>query len=161
MSAPSVSVLLPVRDAAPWLDGALASLARQTCRDLEIIAVDDGSTDGSGAVLDSWAHNDPRISVIHQPPIGLVPSLNLGLEHCRGELLARMDADDVSHPRRIELQAGLLSSRPEIGAKAAQDEFWIFTSERQTDPSCFGPCIGLFLPSYFEIGSWSNAREGK
>jgi glycosyltransferase involved in cell wall biosynthesis len=120
MSTPLVSVLLPVRDAAPWLDAALASLARQSFRDLEIIAVDDGSSDGSSAMLDGWADRDRRLSVIHRPPMGLVSALNLGLEHCRGELVARMDADDISHPLRIELQVRELLSRPEIGVVSSR-----------------------------------------
>jgi GT2 family glycosyltransferase len=115
MPTPSVSVLLPVRDAAPWLDDCLASLARQTLVDFEVVAVDDGSVDDSGAILDRWAARDRRFSVVHQPPRGLVPALNRGLDHCRGELVARMDADDVSHPRRLELQTGLLAALPGIG----------------------------------------------
>jgi glycosyltransferase involved in cell wall biosynthesis len=113
--APSISVLLPVRDAAPWLDACLASLARQTLADFEVIAVDDGSTDESGEILDRWAIIDRRVNVIHRPAKGLVPTLNTGLDRCRGELVARMDADDISHPRRLELQAGLLDAHPEIG----------------------------------------------
>ena len=115
MSTPSISVLLPVRDAATWLDACLASLARQTFADFEVIAVDDGSADGSGDILDRWATADRRIEVIHQPAAGLVPALTTGLDRCRGELVARMDADDISHPLRLELQAGLLDAHPEIG----------------------------------------------
>jgi len=112
MNTPSVSVLLPVRDGARWLDDCLTSLERQTLTDFEVIAVDDGSTDGSGRVLDRWAERDPRMAVIHQSALGLVPALNTGLDRCRGDLVARMDADDISHPRRLELQADLLRSQP-------------------------------------------------
>jgi glycosyltransferase involved in cell wall biosynthesis len=115
MQAPSISVLLPVRDAAPWLEDCLASLARQTFADFEVIAVDDGSADGSGDILDRWATADQRIEVIHQSAEGLVPALNTGLARCRGAFVARMDADDISHPRRLELQAGLFDAHPEIG----------------------------------------------
>lgn len=115
MARPTVSVLLPVRDAARWLEDSLASLARQTLTDLEVVAVDDGSTDGSAELLDRWAGHDPRFRVLHRPGRGIVSALNLGLQHCRASLVARMDADDVSHPRRIELQAALLESRPEVG----------------------------------------------
>ena len=115
MPTPSVSVLLPVRDAAPWLDASLGSLARQTLADFEVIAVDDGSTDKSGEILDRWAAADRRITVIHRPARGLVPALNTGLDRCRGSRVARMDADDISHPRRLELQTGLLDAHPEIG----------------------------------------------
>jgi glycosyltransferase involved in cell wall biosynthesis len=115
MTPPTVSVLLPVRDARPWLETGLASLARQTLADFEVIAVDDGSGDGSGALLDRWASRDPRFTVIHQPADGLVAALNRGLERCRAPLVARMDADDVSHPRRLELQAARFSPLSEAG----------------------------------------------
>jgi len=115
MSDPAVSVLLPVRDAGPLLDACLASLARQTLTDLEVVAVDDGSTDGSGELLRAWAAQKPWMRVIHQPPDGLVAALNRGLAACRGALVARMDADDIAHPRRLELQAAVLEARPEVG----------------------------------------------
>jgi len=115
MAVPAVSVLLPVRNAAPWLEDSLASLARQTLPEFEVIAVDDGSNDGSGDLLENWADRDPRFTVIHQQARGLVTALNRGLEHCRAPLVARMDADDISHPQRLELQATFLASRPEVG----------------------------------------------
>jgi len=73
------------------------------------------STDGSESLLDRWAANDTRFTVIHRQAQGLVAALNHGLEHCRAPLVARMDADDISHPRRLELQATFLASRPEVG----------------------------------------------
>ena len=115
MSEPAVSVLLPVRDAGPHLDACLESLARQTLGGLEVVAVDDGSSDGSGELLEAWAARVPWLQVIHQPPEGLVAALNFGLAACRGALVARIDADDIAHPRRLELQAALLEARPEVG----------------------------------------------
>lgn len=115
MTTPTVSVLLPVRNGGRWLGSGLASLARQTLSAFEVIAVDDGSDDDSGTILDTWADRDPRFTVIHQGPEGLVAALNRGLEDCRAPLVARMDADDISHPRRFELQAARLVDRPEIG----------------------------------------------
>jgi len=115
MNTPKVSVLLPVRNGGSWLEDSLASLARQTLRTFEVIAVDDGSTDGSESLLDRWSVRDPRFTVVHRQAQGLVGALNHGLELCRAPLVARMDADDISHPRRLELQAALLASRPEAG----------------------------------------------
>lgn len=115
MTAPTVSVLLPVRNGGRWLEAGLASLARQSLPTFEVIAVDDGSDDDSGALLDDWAVQDPRFTVIHQPAEGLVATLNRGLKHCRAPLVARMDADDISHPRRLELQAARFASRAEVG----------------------------------------------
>jgi glycosyltransferase involved in cell wall biosynthesis len=115
MVRPRLSVLLPVRDAAPYLQSCIASLERQTVHDFEVVAADDGSTDGSGDLLDAWAERDPRVRVHHQPPSGLVAALNTGLERCRAPLVARMDADDICHPRRLELQASALEERSELG----------------------------------------------
>ena len=115
MVVPAVSVLLPVRDARPYLRDCIASLDRQTLTDFEVVAVDDGSVDGSAEILDAWAGRDPRVRVHHLPPSGLVTALNAGLKRCRAPLVARMDADDISHPRRLELQARELEARPEIG----------------------------------------------
>jgi glycosyltransferase involved in cell wall biosynthesis len=115
MSDPEVSVLLPVRNAMPYLNDCIASLERQTLGNYEVVAVDDGSTDGSEGVLDEWSDRDPRVVVRRRPQSGLVDTLNAGLERCRAPLVARMDADDVSHPRRLELQAAALADEPGLG----------------------------------------------
>jgi glycosyltransferase involved in cell wall biosynthesis len=115
MTTPLVSVLLPVRDAGPYLEACLASLHRQTLAEHEVVAVDDGSGDGSLDTLRRWAGSDPRVRVLAQPRAGLVAALNAGLDACRGPVVARMDADDVCHPRRLELQLRLLEERPDVG----------------------------------------------
>jgi len=114
MSAPIVSILLPAYNAENTVRQAVSSLLRQTFSDFEIIAVDDGSQDGTGAILDELATGDPRIQVIHLPHSGLVAALNVGLGECSGELIARMDADDYCHPERLRLQVELLQANPEI-----------------------------------------------
>jgi hypothetical protein len=101
---PRVSVLLPVRDAAPWLDECLDSLAAQTLEDHEVVAVDDGSRDGSGERLAARARGDRRLRLVRTPPRGLVPALQLALEAARSPLVARMDADDVAHRERLARQ---------------------------------------------------------
>jgi len=110
---PLVSVLLPVRDAADTLEDCLLSLAVQSLTDHEVIAVDDGSADGSGALLDDAARRDRRIRLLRTPPRGLVAALNLAAGEARAELLARMDADDLADERRLELQAARLRRDPE------------------------------------------------
>jgi hypothetical protein len=107
-AAPAVSVLLPVRDAGAPLLECLASLAAQTLADHEVVAVDDGSSDGSGELLLAQAARDPRLRVLRRPPRGLVAALRLALAEARAPIVARMDADDVAHPRRLEAQAGRL-----------------------------------------------------
>jgi glycosyltransferase involved in cell wall biosynthesis len=111
---PSVSVLLPVYNAAPYLREAIDSILNQTYKDFELLAINDGSTDGSREILDEYT--DPRIIIIDNPQnMGLIKTLNTGIRHARGEFLARMDADDLSKPDRFEQQINLLKKKPEIG----------------------------------------------
>ncbi|HSR41704.1 MAG TPA: glycosyltransferase [Longimicrobiales bacterium] len=111
---PRVSVLLPVRDGADHLPGCIDSLRGQSLRDLEVVAVDDGSSDGSGEILEARARDDPRIRVVRQEPRGLVPALERARRLARAPLLARMDHDDVALPRRLETQVDLLAERPDL-----------------------------------------------
>jgi len=110
---PAISVLMPVRDAAPWLSASLASLWRQTLRDFEVIAVDDGSRDASGELLDRAAQGEPRLTVLHQPHRGLPAALEAARSLARGELIARHDADDLSHRERLALQRDHLATHRE------------------------------------------------
>jgi glycosyltransferase involved in cell wall biosynthesis len=112
MSTPCVSILLPVRNEEALLPTALRSILRQTSQDWELIAVDDGSSDETPALLDRAASEDPRIRVIHRPPEGLVPALNAGLKLCRAALVARMDGDDVCHPQRLAIQTRHMREHP-------------------------------------------------
>jgi len=111
---PLVSVLLPVRDAEATLVRCLRSLAAQTLENHEVVAVDDGSTDGSGHILEQWAHTDARIRVVHTEPLGLSPALNRAAALARGPLLARMDADDVCAPHRLGAQWARLKEPPPV-----------------------------------------------
>ena len=98
----AVSVVIPVYQAKKYLEPAVASIQQQTLRDIEIILVDDGSTDGSGAICDALAEKDPRVRVIHQPNRGLGPARNAGLDAATGEYLYYCDADDFSDPEMLE-----------------------------------------------------------
>ena len=113
-STPRVSVLLPVRDAAPWLASALASLARQTLADHEVIAIDDGSSDGSGEILERAARRDRRIVVRHTAARGLPAALGLALSLARAPWVARQDADDLSHRTRLSRQLEWLEAHPGV-----------------------------------------------
>ena len=89
-------------------------MARQTFGDFEIVVIDDGSTDSTPAILDCFADRDPRVRVVHTPNRGIISALNTGIDECSGELIARMDADDISHPRRLEMQVALMDAHPEV-----------------------------------------------
>lgn len=116
---PRVSVLMPVRDGARFLREAVESILGQTFRDWELVAVDDGSTDGSRAILERYARVDGRVRVLSRPATGIVGALNDGLRECRGEYLARMDADDVSMPERLELQVAHMEAHPDCAGVGA------------------------------------------
>ncbi len=118
MTSPCVSILLPVRNEERFLPAALTSIFNQTIASWELIAVDDGSTDGTSAILDDAARRDPRVRVMRPSRRGLPAGLNAGLEACRAPLIARMDGDDISHPRRLEIQAAFLSANPSAGLVA-------------------------------------------
>lgn len=117
---PSVSVLLPVRDAGPWLSASLASLWRQTLDSFEVVAIDDGSTDGSGEALERIARAERRLRVLRRPAEGLPAALNAGLRAARGRWIARHDADDLSHRRRLERQRDWLRSHRSAGVVGAR-----------------------------------------
>ncbi len=116
MSPPEVSILLPAFDAAATLDGSLRSVARQSEARWECIVVDDGSADGTRAVAERFAVRDARFRVVATAHRGLVAALNAGLEHCRGRVVARMDADDLMHRERLRLQLGALDAAPGLAA---------------------------------------------
>jgi GT2 family glycosyltransferase len=116
VSASRLSVLLPCRDAAAHLPQAIRSLQLQTFHEFEVVAVDDGSRDDTGGLLKSWARRDPRVRVLHLDGVGLPDALRVGSSLCRGEFIARLDADDVAHPRRLAEQIEVLSTRRELAA---------------------------------------------
>lgn len=109
---PKVSVLIPVHNAERTVASAVGSMLRQTFSDFEVVIVNDGSTDSTPDILESLAERDNRIRLIHAPQRGIIHALNTGIAVCGGELIARMDADDISHPKRLEMQVGMMDADP-------------------------------------------------
>ena len=108
--APRISIILPVWNGEKFLAAAVDSLLAQTFTDFELLVIDDGSTDRTPEILRSYA--DPRLRVLRLDHAGIVVALNHGLSQARAEWIARLDADDVSEPRRLELQWCAVNSRP-------------------------------------------------
>jgi glycosyltransferase involved in cell wall biosynthesis len=104
---------MAVHNGAPWVEAATASVLGQTLPDLELIAVDDGSTDETADLL--YAFHEPRLRVERQPRAGLTRSLNRALSLARAPLVARLDADDISLPERLNRQYAFLAAHPEVG----------------------------------------------
>ena len=94
---PLISVIVPVYNVEQYLDTCMESIVGQTYRQLEILVVDDGSTDSSGEMCDRWAERDERIRVIHQPNGGLSAARNTALDIMQGKLVMMVDSDDVLH----------------------------------------------------------------
>jgi glycosyltransferase involved in cell wall biosynthesis len=117
---PQVTVLMPVRNGAAHLQAAIESILAQTFADFELLVIDDGSTDTTPEILRAVA--DPRLRVVTHPQnIGLVPTLNEGLELARGEFVARQDHDDISHPVRLHKQIDFLRAHADcalVGTEA-------------------------------------------
>lgn len=109
---PKVSFVMTCYNAERFVGEAVKSLLEQSWRNWECVVVDDGSTDRTGEIVASFG--DPRIRLIRPGRIGRGRALNVGLREALGELIAIQDADDLSHPRRLEVQLGLFSENPDL-----------------------------------------------
>jgi hypothetical protein len=111
LTGPIVSVVLPVYNCEQFLGDAIESLISQTFSDFELIVINDGSTDRSADIIETF--HDDRIHVLHQANQGLAATLNRGISLARGKYVARQDQDDLSHPDRISLQVAYMEDHPD------------------------------------------------
>lgn len=122
--SPAISIILPIYNADRTLDEAIESIIDQTDTDFELLLIDDGSTDNSRDIIESWAKIDPRIRPFYLSHNGIAGALNTGLNEARGRYIARMDADDISLPDRLRLQRDFLDAHPETGLVAGLVEHY-------------------------------------
>lgn len=134
--SPKVSVIVPAYNAERWIGETLRSIQQQTITNIEIIVVDDGSNDQTTAIVNQYLNSDPRIKLLTQTNQGVGAARNLGLNESLGEFIAPVDADDIWHPKKLELQleqmqnagknVGLVYSHfsniDEIGSKTGEGE---------------------------------------
>lgn len=116
-ATPKISVVIPVYNVAPYVEEAIASIQKQTLRDIEIIVVNDNSTDQTPQLIQRFAEQDPRVRILNTPEAGgngCAAPKNLGLSACRAPYIAVMDGDDISTPDRLEKLHDFLETRPEI-----------------------------------------------
>ena len=112
---PKISVLLPIYNAESYLRDCLDSILNQTFQDFEVIALNDASTDSSLSILEQYAQRDARIKIFcNSSNQKLAATLNKGLKIARSSLIARMDADDIAFPRRLECQYDFMQCHPEV-----------------------------------------------
>ncbi|MGB2560719.1 MAG: glycosyltransferase [Akkermansiaceae bacterium] len=124
-----ISVIMPCFNAEATLARAVQSIRKQTWSDWELIIVDDGSTDSSPTIASELASVDKRIRVINLPHQGVAAASNTGFAESCGSIIARMDADDVSHPQRLEKQRSALGEQAELDAVSCLVHF---AGDRQT-----------------------------
>lgn len=105
-----ISIIVPAYNVEAYLASCIGSILGSTCRDIELILVDDGSTDGTGIICDEWAAKDERIIVIHQENIGISGARNTGMSRARGNFVAFVDSDDLVHPLMFETLLNAIQS---------------------------------------------------
>lgn len=121
MNNKQISVIVPVYNVRPYLKRCIDSIIAQTYSNLEILLVDDGSTDGSGELCDAYARQDARVQVIHKKNGGLSDARNCGIEHAKGRYFCFVDSDDGIAPQMIEvLYRNLLNTGADVSAAALE-----------------------------------------
>lgn len=149
-----ISVIIPVYNAVAWLEAALRSVLRQTGVALEVIVVDDGSTDGSGALLDELAQEDVRVRVFHQANAGQGAARNLGLDQATGDYVYFMDADD-------ELGAADALARLAQEMAREQLDLLFFDAETRMDPGVDVAASIVRADSYIRRHDYTQVRVGR
>jgi glycosyltransferase involved in cell wall biosynthesis len=133
---PTVSIVMPVYNTQKYLEEAIGSVLAQSFDDFELIAVNDGSTDDSPAILNRYRKRDPRIHVLHQNNNGISAARNSGMRYARGKYIAVMDSDDVCLPERLSKQVELMENHPEVGLCGSRCSFF----------GCDGEYAGIVPP---------------
>lgn len=178
---PKISVLLSVRNGLPYVGQTIASILAQTFSDFEFVIVDNCSTDGSRALLQQIAPTDPRIRLLlNERDLGHSGGLNRGLETCRADWIARIDADDVALPNRLERQFAFVQAHPEVavtcclayyinehGQRRGKTFLEITTVEKFRDYMARNEAIGLLHPgilmrrdAVLEVGGYREPFGG-
>jgi hypothetical protein len=144
--APLVSVVIPAYNAARFIERTLTSALRQTHRNLEILVIDDGSTDDTRPLVEAVTGSDDRVRIISVPNGGVAKARNIGIAESSGPLIAFLDADDLWHPRKVELQlAALLAPRGEDVAAVYAFSRVIDLDDRVVQPGSTFVCEGYVL----------------
>lgn len=141
-----ISIIVPIYNAEEYLQACIESLLRQTEKELQIILIDDRSTDGSYAVAQSFANQDPRILLLQQPHAGQSAARNLGLSHAQGEFIAFVDADDALEPDWCERHLAAIDGVDYVqsGYKRCQQSS-IINQKIPSHPYQFtSPCMRLY-----------------
>jgi len=154
MTLPVISVLMPVYNAEKFLKEAIESILRQTFTSFEFIIINDGSTDSSLEIIEEFAKRDSRIKYINRKNKGLIESLNEGIEISQGKYIARMDSDDVSFPKRLEVQYEFLEQNSEYVVVGSR----VILIDEDGDELC--PMVNLFSNKDIDSAHINNLTNG-
>lgn len=147
MSESLVTVVIPVYNGAQFLRQSVASALAQTYPNVEVLIVDDGSTDGTGQLADLMASSEPRVRVVHKANAGLAAARNTGIEHASGAYLNFLDADDWLLPEKIARQIKRLQERPDVDLvysdyqKISDPDWTVFDMNREAPPLPFADIL--------------------
>lgn len=148
---PFASILIPTYNHERYIAAALDSVLAQTDQSWEAIVVDDGSTDGSGAIIDRYAARDPRIKAVHKPNGGVASALNAGLSQARGQWVHWLSSDDLFEPTKLAINRRWIEHNP--GVNFFYSYFWLLheTTGRREKHNLWGPepQKGLEIPTLF------------
>ena len=142
-SSPRISILIPVRNDASVIGNCLDDIVKQSFKDFELVVVDDGSTDETPQLLDKIERQDTRARIIRTSANGIVSALNIGLAECKGDYIARMDADDRMEKTRLEKQLEMMIKNPDLDLIGCRVKGFTDT--------------GTFPESGIQYQSWSNS----
>lgn len=156
---PRVSVLMTTHNGAPFVRESIGSILSQTMRDLELVLVDDASTDGiTPALAEELARSDPRLRLIRaERNLGVVGARNLGIASCRGTYLAALDHDDLSAPERLALQSAFLDRQPNVVLVGSQVRLsWPDRTEVTKVPGGHAPELARWMLHIDNPLTWSS-----
>ncbi|HKL34423.1 MAG TPA: glycosyltransferase family 2 protein [Tangfeifania sp.] len=120
---PEVSVILPFYNTESTLPEAIESILSQSFGDFELLLIDNNSSDKSSVIAQNFAEKDSRVRLLQEKKTGVAHAMNCGLENSHGQFIARMDADDISLPERLEKQVNYLEANPEIGLVGSEVKY--------------------------------------
>jgi glycosyltransferase involved in cell wall biosynthesis len=173
-STPLVTVLLPVFNAATTLERTLNSIVNQTYKNLEIIAINDGSTDNSLEILEKYQSEDARVKVVSRENKGLIRTLNEGLDYANGDYIVREDSDDYSEINRVQLQVEFMQKNQNIAVAGSYSRSFGHSNRLTKYPTdkelckaimLFYPCVAhpsvIIRKSFLDINNIAYPTEYK
>ncbi len=151
---PLISVIIPVYNVEEYLDECIASVVTQTWCELEVLLIDDGSTDQSGVICDTWKERDRRVKVFHCDNKGVSAARNYGLINCKGEYISFLDSDDFLDRQTIEkLYLSISRTQGDISTCGTTWLYYDGTKWVSNTPSCEKMPLQTFVTGVY---AWKN-----